>query len=186
MSRPSNVVSSVPSAPMTSEILSVGMVTPFGSSAAQTAASVRAGISRMSESFIDESNRRSHHVRVREQGGSPSVVRRARGCRNLPPERRRLLRIASPAFLEALGAFSDPVPVFVGAPEARPNGEHAVDLDFLAQVATQTGRAVDMARSRVVTKGRAAGLLVLQQAAGDPRARRGAVHSRGRRGQLPR
>ena len=85
---------------------------------------------------------------------------------DLPVDRRRLLRMAAPALHEALGNLREPVPVFLGAPEARPGSEHRVDLGLLAQVVAQTGRAIDLPRSRVLTEGRAAGLLALEQAVG--------------------
>jgi 3-oxoacyl-[acyl-carrier-protein] synthase-1 len=157
-------VSASPPAHPDVEILSVGMVTPIGSTAAQTAASVRAGISRMSESFIDDQFGEAIMFGSVNEEDLPPLCDALEEA-DLPPERRRLLRIASPAFLEALGALRDPVPLFVGAPEPRPNGEPVIDLDFLGQIATQTERAVDLARSRVVPRGRAAGLLVLEQAA---------------------
>lgn len=147
------------------EILSVGMVTPIGLCAAETAASARTGIARLSESYIHD------------QYGEPIVL----GLVNeeeLPPlcdaledadlsvQRRRLLRMASPALDEALGDLREPVPVLLGAPEERPGGEHMVDFQLLSQVATQTERALDLPRSAILTQGRAAGLLALEQALG--------------------
>ncbi len=139
------------------------MVTPVGSGAAQTAASVRAGIARLSESYLHDQDGEPIVLGLVNDEDLPPLCDALEDA-DLPAHRRRLLRIASPAFHEALGRLRDPVPVILGAPEARPNGEHAVDLDLLAQIGVQSGCPVDLPRSRILATGRASGLLALEHA----------------------
>jgi len=91
----------------------------------------------------------------------------------LPVQRRRLLRMAAPALVEALSALdttdraAPPLPLLLGAAGKGPAGQpNAVDVSFLEQLAMQADRPLDLQHSRVLPQGRASGLLALQQALG--------------------
>lgn len=100
-------------------LISVGAQTPIGRSAAASAASVRAGITRAHE-----------HAHWRDHDGEPVIVHRARWLPETPSLEARWLALAIDAALEALagllGAGGSLAPsdlqlgVYVGLPEARP------------------------------------------------------------------
>ena len=104
----------------------------------------------------------------------PAAPRRRR-WRTPPParQRRRLLRMGAPALAECLAGLgpstpaAPPLPLLLGAPEARPGGgQPAVDFTLLQQLATQAGQTLDLAAQPIRAQGRASGLLALEQALG--------------------
>ena len=162
MSRP--VSGRAASTPRATEILSVGMVTPIGLCAAQAAAAHRTGITGLRESYVHDRFVEPLVMGLVEETALPALVEPLAATRIAVP-RRRLLRMAGAALDEALGELREPVPLLLGCAEARKNAAVAVDVAFLEQLATQSGRALDLSSSRAVACGRAAGLVALAEAA---------------------
>jgi 3-oxoacyl-[acyl-carrier-protein] synthase-1 len=141
------------------------MVTPIGFSSGQTAASVRAGIARLTESHVHDQYGEQIVLGLVDEEELPPLCDELESAR-LSVRRRRLLRMACPALAEALPVLSEPVAVLLGGPEPRSNRELLIDGQFLRQMMVQTGRALDLERSRIATAGRAAGLLAVRAGLG--------------------
>ena len=147
----------------TAEIVSVGMVTPVGSCTAQTAASLRAGIARLAESYVIDQFGEPLVMGILDEDDLPPLCDELADA-EVTPHRRRLLRISSPALQEALAQRRDPVPLFLGVPDLPASSAEWIDADLFSQLALQADVSLDVARSRILRAGRAAGLLALAQA----------------------
>ena len=146
------------------EIRSIGMVTPVGLSAPQTAASVRAGIGRLSESYISDRFGDPLIMGLADEEQLPPLVE-ALEDRRLSTRHERLARLAGQALVEALGGLpNQPVPLLLGIAEARSEARHPVGTELLEILSTQAGRKFDVSRSRTYPLGRAAGLVALDDA----------------------
>jgi 3-oxoacyl-[acyl-carrier-protein] synthase-1 len=150
------------------EILAVGMVTPVGASARQTAASVRAGIGRLAESYATDRTGAPLVMGLCDQTQLPPLTEEVTD-RRLSVRHDRMLRMAGPALAEALGGPAaaggvQPPPLLLGLTEPRAGARAAVGPEMLELVAAQSGQAIDRAQSRIYPLGRAAGLLALDDA----------------------
>ncbi|HLL55493.1 MAG TPA: hypothetical protein VK447_18180 [Myxococcaceae bacterium] len=144
----------------TAEILRVGMMTPVGLTAATTAASIRAGITRTREStFID---RHSQPVVAGfiDDEYLPELALSESALWAPAARHRRMLRIATPALREAQHGFSSPLPLLLAAPEA----SAGAGAEFVSQLAAQAGVELDLRASKLFPHGRAGGLLALAEA----------------------
>src|SRR5262245_31497410 len=99
-------------------IASVGLMSPVGDCAVQTASSVRAGICRYRESSI--LNRRSQPMTLAllPEDALPPLAADLDGARGLTTRQARMLRLAAPALKEAsagLGPAEHP-PLFLALP----------------------------------------------------------------------
>jgi len=83
----------------------------------------------------------------------------------------RMLRLAGPAVREAMGVVPEDASVstrpvapalFLGLPEQHPDDPPISDADVLSAVANQAGERIDLGKSRVFARGRAAALLALE------------------------
>jgi 3-oxoacyl-[acyl-carrier-protein] synthase I len=147
-------------------VVGVGMVTAVGLSAAETAASVRAGTMRFSEtSFMD---RRFEPFTLAEvpEDGLPELVE-ALDRPGLTSREGRMLRLAAIPLLECLQALP------LGEPRpplhlALPETETTLPLDgarFLAALTAQAGAHFDANRSVAKYRGRAGGVAAIGGAA---------------------
>jgi 3-oxoacyl-[acyl-carrier-protein] synthase-1 len=168
------------------EILGIGMVTPVGLSARQTAASVRTGIGRLGESYVTDRYGEMLVMGLVDAGELPALCEELDDPddpdQELSPRHDRLARLAGPALLEALGDHAPAsLPLLLALPEAHPETRHAVGAEMIGVLATQTGRRFDPELSRTYALGRAGGFAALDDAldllaAGDgARDRRGAA-----------
>ncbi len=146
-------------------ICAVGMATAVGDSAAQTASSVQAGISRYQDSPVI--NRRFEPMVL---ALIPDDV--------LPPlhddlidepftsRQARLLRIGGLALAEVTPSLGDPAntPVLIAAPEPIDDRPPPVTDATLGQLRIQSDVAFDLARSAVFPGGRASGMEALDAA----------------------
>jgi len=162
------------------EILGVGMVTPVGSSARQTAASVRAGIGRLAESYVTDRFGEMLVMGLVDAGELPALCEELDDpddpAQELSPRQERLVRLAGPALLEALGSHAPAsLPLLLALPEPHPETRFAVGAEMLGILATQTERRFDPDLSRTYALGRAGGFAALDDAldllAGGPGAR---------------
>jgi 3-oxoacyl-[acyl-carrier-protein] synthase-1 len=146
------------------EILGIGMVTPVGLSARQTAASVRTGIGRLAESPVTDRFGEPLVMGLVEEGELPPLVEELED-RRLSMRAERLARLGGPALCEALPAPPrDPIPVLLGIAEPRAEARQAIGPEILEILSTQTGIAFDTSCSRTYPLGRAGGLVALAEA----------------------
>jgi 3-oxoacyl-[acyl-carrier-protein] synthase-1 len=146
------------------EVLDVGMVTPLGLTARSSAAAVRAGVSRLRESSIQDKNQEALVAGFLEEEALPPLRPPLETALESGTARhRRLLRLAAPALQEACRSREQPVPLLLALPEVYPWGD-PLGAGFLAHLAEQSGVALDLKQSQVFRLGRAGGLVAVAHA----------------------
>ncbi len=147
-------------------ILSMGMMTPVGLTAPQSAASVRAGITRFAETSLYDKRFEPFTMSLLPDEVLPPLHPELEKTVGLTSRQVRLLRLTAPALQEALKGFPDEggMPLFLGAPEHLKDRPQPLNDGFLAQLGLQSGVGFDIAASKVIFGGRAAGLMALQAA----------------------
>ncbi len=153
--------------PLDLVIVGVGMTTAVGLNRLQTASSVRAGIARLRELPLRNRVKEPFVVGCLPDDALPELKPEVADKPGLTTREARLLRLAQPALLEALAALpgkTGPLPLLLGLSELDTGLPLQMDrlLDCLP---VQSGAPIDPARSKVIRKGRAAGLFALQEAA---------------------
>ncbi len=154
-------------------VVGVGMTTAVGLSAAETAASVRSATMRFTEaSFLDKRFEPFVLAEVPEDG-LPELAEGLGGV-GLTNRESRMMRLGTVAIRECLRALprGEPAPALA---LALPETETTRPLDgkaFLQCFAQQTGRAFDVGTSDASHRGRAGGLVAIDQAAETIRAGR--------------
>lgn len=147
-------------------ITGMGMMTPIGDCAAQTASSVRAGICRYRESSIMNRRFRPMTLALLPDEALPALAE-GLADRGLTTRQARMLRLAGPALREACESLEERVPLFLATPEPhgdRPAPFEAGSLELLAIQAGECGARIDRDASRVFPLGRAGGLHALAAA----------------------
>ncbi|MFQ5503534.1 MAG: beta-ketoacyl synthase N-terminal-like domain-containing protein [Planctomycetota bacterium] len=143
----------------------IGMITPVGDCAAQTAASVRAGICRYRESSVYNKRFMPMTLALLPEDilAPPHAELLAPGLTSRQIHMLRLAGAALAEALETLPAPGEPPPLFLAGPESREETP-AVDESFLNHVATQAGCTLDLQASKVFVTGRAGGIEALSAA----------------------
>jgi 3-oxoacyl-[acyl-carrier-protein] synthase-1 len=147
-------------------LVGIGMVTPIGLSAPETAASVRAGTMRFQESRYLDHRFQPFTVASVPDDALPALVDDVAATPTLSTRESRLLRLASRALSECLAPLSTrlaPLPFYLALPEGQ-RGRAIDTTGFLKLLATQTGGVFDPGQSVVLGEGRAGGLIALGQA----------------------
>jgi 3-oxoacyl-[acyl-carrier-protein] synthase-1 len=144
----------------------IGMVTPVGGCTAQTAASVRAGISRYQESPVHNKRFQPMTMALVPDADLPPLAEPLAAAPGLTARQARMLRLAQPAIEEALQALppGPPPPLFLALPETPPGRPPAVTEAFLDDLAAQSGAAIDLDQSRIFPTGRAGGFQAMAEA----------------------
>ena len=151
-------------------VVAVGMMTAVGLTAAETAASVRAGVARFAESSIRDHRFAPFTLAEVPEDGLPGM---ADGVEPVPPapgltaRERRLLRLATMPIRECLAALP-PGARAPGLVLALPTAATTRPLDgaaLLARLAHQLGGAIDLRASDASDRGRAGGLAAIERAA---------------------
>jgi len=153
-------------------VVSVGVTTPVGLSAPETAAAVRAGVALFGQSRLQDARAEPFTLGEVPEGGLAGLadgVAPADGPA-LTAREARLLRLATPALHECLAALpadSAPPCVVVALPSARlTSGARPLDpTAFLTRLAAQAAGRVALARSDASQTGRAGGLVAVHMAA---------------------
>src|SRR5690606_15667824 len=134
----------------------VGACCPVGLDTEETAASLRAGVSRKTETgFLDRQNA---PIVVGHVGGEYLPQLKPQLLASRPSVlQRRLLRLSSSPLREVCGSY--PVtaapPLYLAVPQAAPGEAEIVSGQLVAQLVTQTEQAVDVGASRMFSIGRA-------------------------------
>ena len=145
-------------------LLAVGMVTAVGMGARQTAASVRAGISRFAETSIYDKRFQPFKMALLPDDALPPLEPSLEEVIGLTARQIRMLRLAAPALREVLMEAPNPdqIPIFIGTPKAFPGRHDPAGEKFLSHLATQSGLKFNVVQSKTFPNGRAAGLLALK------------------------
>lgn len=147
-------------------ICGIGMMTAVGDSAAQTATSVRAGISRYQESAVYNKRFEPMTLALLPEDNLPPLNEELAAQPGLTSRQQRMLRLAAPALQEALQAYplADPIPLFLAGPEILPDRPTAMTETFITQLDIQAQTQLDRSCSRLFPFGRAAGVMALEAA----------------------
>lgn len=147
-------------------IFAIGMITPVGIGAKQTTASVKAGISRFSETSIYDKRFEPFVMAVLPDDVLPPLEEELEKVAGLTTRQARMLRLATPAIQEALEDVpnTQEIPLYLGVPESLPERPEAVDDVFIEHLVTQSGVSLNIDTSKVFPQGRAAGLVALKEA----------------------
>jgi 3-oxoacyl-[acyl-carrier-protein] synthase-1 len=150
----------------TALILSIGMTTSVGAGARETAAAVRAGIARLSETDCFDRHLESIVGGWLPEEVLPDAAPEYLGIPELPLRHRRMVTIASEALKEAYYPIShaDPPPLFLGLPESMPDAGGVFPGSFASHLALQSGVPLDADRTSLFPNGRAAGCLAIEKA----------------------
>ncbi len=149
-------------------ILAVGMMTAVGTSAKQTAASVRAGISRFGETSIYDRRFQPFKMALLPDDALPQLEPSLEALIGLTARQIRMLRLAAPALREVFIEAPNPdqIPVFLGTPEPLPGRPDPAGEKFLDHLGVQAGLKFNVAQSKMFPHGRASGLMALKAGLG--------------------
>jgi 3-oxoacyl-[acyl-carrier-protein] synthase I len=147
-------------------IVSVGMATAVGLNAKQTASSVRAGLSRFSETSIHNKRFEPVVMALLPDESLPALSPKLDEVVGLTSRQLRMLRLATPALQEAVETVpqSEAIPLYLGVPNGLPKRPELVGEKFLEHLAIQSDVSFDVEKSKVFPSGRAAGLFALKAA----------------------
>jgi len=150
------------------EVLGMGIMTSVGLTAPQTAAAVRAGISRFNETPLVNSRTGEPVVMgiLRDEYLPPLHSKLAAAVWSRAERQVRMVRLAGAALQECLSGWDDleGLPLLLAVPETLPGHQTKMDEEFFSQLALQSGSAFDVKRSRCFANGRAAGVSVFGEA----------------------
>jgi 3-oxoacyl-[acyl-carrier-protein] synthase-1 len=146
-------------------IVQVGMCCPVGLDSAETASSLRAGVTRMRETgFVDRMFEPIIVGHVDEQYLPPLSPRLQVGPSSLA---RRMLRLSTLPLREVLtGHRGHAPPLYLAGPQPAPGEPELFPATFVGDIAAQAEQAIDVAASRLFASGRA-GLFAAVAAARD-------------------
>ena len=168
-------------------ICGIGLFSPVGGCTAQTATSVRAGISRYAESAVCNKHFMKMTMAMVPEEDLPVLTERADALPGLTARQRRMLRLAGPALEEALQPLPDGerVPLFLAGPEQLPERPEPVHEAFLDHLLAQAVVPIDRHCSKL-GKGTRGRTCRRQVCAADVRRGQRRPGTRGRGGHLPR
>ncbi len=151
-------------------IYRVGLVTAVGMGAAQTTASITAGIDGFAESAVMNAKHQPLAMALLPDEALPPLVDELEGVSELTGRQRRMLRLVTPAIDEVLAelpanAMRDKPPLLLATPEKHPNLSAPLTDQFLDRLALQSNQAFDRSRSQLFPSGRAGGFRALDEAA---------------------
>jgi 3-oxoacyl-[acyl-carrier-protein] synthase I len=146
------------------DIVGAGMVAPVGVTAQTAAAALRAGLSRVRETSLRDSQFEPLVAGFLEDEYLPPLSAELRDVmKGMTARHLRLVRLAAAALQEAAAGSDSPLPLILALPESHPWGD-PVGAAFLKHLAAQSHVKLDVAASKVLRQGRAGGLLAVQHA----------------------
>ncbi len=147
-------------------VFDVGMLTAVGMNAEQTAASVRAGISRFAETSVYDKRFEPFVMALLPDEVLPPLASELEKAAGLTSRQMRILRLAAPALRQVATKLANTadIPIYLGAPEQFPNRPQPLNDEFFNQLSIQSGIQFNITESKLFCDGRAAGLIALKEA----------------------
>lgn len=146
------------------DIISVGMVTPVGLTARTAAAAIRAGISRVRETRLRDSQFRPLVAGLVEDEYLPQLAGElTEPMRGMTLRHRRMVLLAAGALQEAAAGCDGPLPLLLALPGPYPWGD-PMGAAFLKHLELQSRVGLALSASQVLRQGRAGGLVAVQRA----------------------
>jgi 3-oxoacyl-[acyl-carrier-protein] synthase-1 len=146
-----------------SAIVGMGMITAVGLDAKQTAASIRAGITRFEETSIYDKMHEPIVMAVLPNEVLPPLKIEIEKTAGLTSRQSKMLRLAAPALVEVTRNLPEleKTPLYLGVPQSLPDHANPVHRVFLQHISDQADVTFNIAESVMFPKGRAAGLFAL-------------------------
>jgi 3-oxoacyl-[acyl-carrier-protein] synthase-1 len=147
-------------------VAGVGMITPVGFDAASTTAAVRAGVSAYKASEHYNKNYNPMRMAVVPEDALPPLNPSIISNVGLTSREQRMLRLVAPALEEVMQSVSLTIapPLLLAVPESLPESPISIKSKFLDYLVTQTGIQINKPFSRIMAKGRAGGIKVVEMA----------------------
>ncbi len=147
-------------------VIGIGAVTSVGLSAVQTAASVRAGISRFTETSGLDRMFAPIVMALLPDDILPQPDPLLPDFPGISNQDVRMLQLGALAMVGALEGIDtrDPLPVFLGLPENQEKSKSEKNRDFVNLLGVQSGLKIDIAASKLYPNGRAAGIYAIREA----------------------
>lgn len=147
-------------------VLDVNMISAIGIDLDQTAASVRASISRFEDSSFYSSNLSAIKMALVPEDVLPELDIELLDKYSLTQRQKRMLRLATNPLISVFDKLSanHPIPLFLAGPEKLPGRRSVIRDDFLNYLSLQTKQQIDLDNSYIFPYGRAAGLYALEAA----------------------
>lgn len=146
----------------------IGLVTAVGGQTAQTAASVRAGISAYEVSAICNKRFEPMTMALVPEDILPPLNEKLAKVTTMSSRQNRMLRLAHLALMEAMESLPEghtaPVPLLMGGPEPYPGQPQVIKGSFLRYLGVQAGVEFDQRLCKLATTGRVAGIQALKVA----------------------
>jgi 3-oxoacyl-[acyl-carrier-protein] synthase-1 len=141
----------------------IGMVTPVGIGAAQTAAAVRAGTSRYRESPVYNKRLAPMTMALVPEDVLPPLNESIAALPRVTSRQARMARLAGLALTEAMTGITPrgPMPLFLALPEKHPRTPSPASEVLVNYLEMQTGLTFDRAATACFMTGRAAGMEAL-------------------------
>lgn len=142
------------------------MTSSVGLNAMQTFASVRAGITRSSETSIFDKRFEPFVMALLPDDVLPPLEPGVERVEGLTAREKRMLRLATFALREAMQDVPSTaeIPLFLGVPAQIPDRPLPVTEKFITLLCAQARTALDVKKSRLFGEGRAAGLVAIKAA----------------------
>lgn len=147
-------------------VAKTGVITAVGQNTIMTAASINAGIMRISESeFYDEDYNPAKMALVPDEA-IDSVLDGEKIIYPLTARQFRMLQLSTVALKELGENFpeSASLPLFIAGPESVVQSEPSIDNQFIKNLSIQAGVEIDLNNSRFIATGRAGGIDVIDLA----------------------
>lgn len=149
-------------------ICGIGMVTPVGGQTAQTAASVRAGISVYADSHVCNKRFEPMTMALIPDDILPPLSEELAEVSSMTSRQSRMLRLAHIALTEVMDSLpeghSTPLPLLMAGPEPLPGQEQVIKGNFLRYLEAQAEIKFDQRLCKLATTGRAGGMQALKVA----------------------
>jgi len=145
------------------EIIASGVLTAAGANAKMTAASVLGGINAYQASAILNKQFNPMTLALVPDDALPPLEEELLN-KKLSSRQQRMLRLATPALLQATECVQQALPLLLCGPEKMPGRRSVVSDNFLQQLVLQTQAPIDLDNSYVFPDGRAGGLYALETA----------------------
>lgn len=149
-------------------ICGIGMVTPVGGQTAQTAASVRAGISVYADSAVYNKRFEPMTMALIPEDILPPLSEKLAKVSNMTSRQSRMLRLAHLALTEVLESLPEghsmPLPLLMAGPEPLPGRDQVIKGNFLRYLEAQAEIKFDHRLCKLTTTGRAGGMQALKVA----------------------
>ena len=146
-------------------IASAGMLTSVGADTVSTSAAIKADKSKIEESAFYTKRNKAMKLSSVPDDALADLNENIKASSNISALEKRLLRLAHPALEQVISDLppdNEPVPLFLALPESVPGYTFDIKNEFLDYLIIQTGTQLNKQNSRILPRGRAAGIEAIE------------------------